>query len=95
MTEWVSKGRADGVSSVRVELRGAHAHVSVFFRGTLSGVLVVGEDEAGALERALLGDQGAHGYPCPHCGWLLSVCERHGPYTRTDENQCGACRRGE
>lgn len=55
MTEWVSKGRADGVSSVRVELRGAHAHLSVFFRGKLSGVLVVGADEAVALEQILLG----------------------------------------
>jgi hypothetical protein len=39
--------------------------------------------------------QGARGYPCPRCQVMLSVCDQHGPYVRTDENQCGACRRGE
>jgi hypothetical protein len=57
MTEWTSKGRyPDRVTSVRVELRGAHAHVTVFWCGKLAGTLVVGENEALALESVLLGD---------------------------------------
>ena len=57
MTEWTSRGRyPDRVSSVRVEFRGAHAHVTVFWAGKLAGTLVVGEDEALALESVLLGD---------------------------------------
>jgi hypothetical protein len=42
-----------------------------------------------------LGDHGARGFACPHCSEALSICLRHGPYARTDENQCPACRRGE
>lgn len=38
---------------------------------------------------------GARGYPCPTCSEQLSVCGKHGPYRRTDENQCPACLRGE
>lgn len=38
---------------------------------------------------------GARGYPCPCCHEPLSICGQHGPYRRTDENQCPACRRGE
>lgn len=45
------EGDAQSVSSLRIEVRGAHAHVSVFFRGKLSGVLVV---SAGEEERALV-----------------------------------------
>jgi hypothetical protein len=44
------------VTSVRVELRGAHAHLTVFWCGKLCGTLVVGEDEALALESVLLGN---------------------------------------
>lgn len=39
--------------------------------------------------------RGAVGMTCPCCRKMLSLCGRHGPYVRTDENQCGACRRGE
>ena len=42
-----------------------------------------------------LGDHGARGFPCPHCSKPLTICLKHGPYARTDENQCPACRRGE
>jgi hypothetical protein len=28
-------------------------------------------------------------------GTSLTMCLKHGPYLRTDENQCGACWRGE
>lgn len=38
---------------------------------------------------------GARGYACPCCGKMLSICGKHGPYRRSDENQCPACRRGE
>lgn len=55
MTEgWVSPGQPDRVSSVRVELRGEHAHLSVFFRGKLSGVLVVGRGEVMVMLAILL-----------------------------------------
>ena len=57
MTAWTSNGRCpDRVTSVRVELRGAHAHLTVFWAGKLAGPLVVGEDQAVALESVLLGD---------------------------------------
>ena len=57
MTQWTSKGRyPDRVTSVRVEFRGAHAHVAVFWCGKLAGTLVVGQEEALALESVLLGN---------------------------------------
>lgn len=45
--------------------------------------------------RVALGDNGARGFACPHCEKAMTFCEKHGPYRRTDENQCPACRRGE
>jgi len=39
--------------------------------------------------------EGARGYPCPHCHEPLSLCGQHGPYRRTDENQCPGCLRGD
>lgn len=57
MTQWTSKGRyPDRVSSVHIEFRGEHAHVTVFWCGKLAGKLVVGQDEALALESVLLGN---------------------------------------
>lgn len=38
---------------------------------------------------------GARGFTCPGCAIPLTLCLKHGLYVRTDENQCGACRRGE
>lgn len=58
------------------------------------GLLLGMEGRLAELERAL-GDHGARGFACPHCEKAMTFCEKHGPYRRTDENQCPACRRGE
>lgn len=55
------------------------------------GTLVEFGDVAGLVLLA----EGARGLECPCCWRALSLCERHGLYMRTDENQCPACRRGE
>ena len=47
------------------------------------------------LHQEMPGGMGARGYACPCCGKQLSICKKHGPYRRTDENQCPACWRGE
>lgn len=79
MTEWTSRGRyPDRVTSVRVELRGAHAHLTVWWCGKLSGTLVVGEDEAIALEAVLLGNTLPE-LPCAH------------PAIFVHEGTCKAC----
>jgi hypothetical protein len=48
-----------------------------------------------AVELARLDWVHGTGGVCPCCGTPFSFCAAHGPYVRTDENVCGACRRGE
>lgn len=55
------------------------------------GTLVEFDDVAALVLLA----SGARGLKCPCCSKTLSLCERHGLYVRTDENQCPSCRRGE
>lgn len=45
----------DFITSVRVELRGAHEHVSVWVRGQLVGNLIVGIGDGDRMQAVLLG----------------------------------------
>jgi hypothetical protein len=49
----------------------------------------------GRIDELKAADTGARGYLCPGCSLPLTMCLEHGLYVRTDENQCGACWRGE
>jgi hypothetical protein len=53
------------------------------------------DERIGQLRTLELLDNGARGMFCPCCDARLSLCLKHGPYVRTEENQCPACRRGE
>ena len=55
MTDGTLTGSPDAViTSVRIEVRGSHAHVTVWHRGANVGTLVVDPKDADAIARLLM-----------------------------------------